>query len=426
MPKRAITQLFLDKISLPKRGRVEYWDTHQKGLCLRLSATGARSWVAMYRVGGKQVRETLGSVARVPNVDDARRLALASMQKARAGVNPVEERRAAKTRAAANTVAAAIERYLERCKRDLRPKTVRGYAQLFNHDVLPRWGARPLSQITKGDVLELLHDKASGRDRKRRGANGGATVQANRLLARLRTFFAWAVDNDLAVADPTVGVRKPAKESTRDRVLSDDEIRAFWTATAAIDAKRRDAVPFGALFRLLLLTAQRKSEVAGLRWSEIKDDVWTIPGTRSKNGKPHLVHLSDLALEVLATVPRVEGRDLLFSGTGQTATSGFGRAKERVDRLMVEALPEDAELPAWTIHDLRRSATTIIARLGIAPHVADRVLNHQAGTIRGVAAVYNRFEYLAERKAAMEALGRFIEALMRPDEAKNVVPIRRA
>jgi integrase len=258
VPKRAITQLFLGNIRSPKAGRVEYWDTHQPGLFLRVSASGAKSWAIMYRVkgNGKQIKETLGTLTDIPNVADARARALASMEQARAGVNPVAERRVAAERAAANTIAGAVERYLAACERDLKPKTIAGYRQIFNHDVLPRWGDRPLASITKGDVLELLNDKAGKRDRKRRGATEGAAVQANRVLTRLRTFFGWAVANDLIAkdADPSAGVRKPAKEAPSDRVLTDAELRAFWVATEGLDARRRDAVAVGPLFRAMLLT----------------------------------------------------------------------------------------------------------------------------------------------------------------------------
>jgi integrase len=155
-----------------------------------------------------------------------------------------------------------------------------------------------------------------------------------------------------------------------------------------------------------------------MRWSEIHQDdrVWQIPGSRSKNDKPHTVHLSALAIEIIGLVPTITGQDLLFSGNGKTPASGFSSAKDRLDALM------EAEDRAWTLHDLRRTATTGMARLGIAPHVADRVLNHQAGTIRGVAAIYNRFEYLDERKAALEAWGRFVDALVRPVPS-NVVQL---
>jgi integrase len=435
MPKRAITQLFLDRITPPKVGRVEYFDTHQPGLCLRVSASAAKSWAVMYRVKGSatKVRETLGTLAEIPKVDEARRRALASLEKARAGVNPVQERRVTAERAASNTVEAAVNRYLARCERDLRPKTVAGYRQLFDHDVLPRWRSRPVAEITKGDVLELLNGKAARRERIRKGQTAGAVVQANRLLTRLRTFFDWCVANDLAAADPTTGIHKPAKETPRDRVLTDAELRAFWQATETLLADRKGAVHFGLLFRLLLLTAQRENEVAGMRWAEVdlKGRIWTIPAARSKNGKPHIVHLSDLAMVVLEQMrqgenddePRQE-RDLqnfLFSGTGKTPASGFSRAKIRLDAAMTAALGADPD--AWVIHDLRRTTTTGMARLGIAPHVADRVLNHTAGTIRGVAAIYNRFEYLDERKAALEAWGQFVEALVRP-AVDDVLPMR--
>src|SRR6185437_1533772 len=146
-------------------------------------------------------------------------------------------------------------------------------------------------------------DKAGRRERKRQGLNEGAAVQAGKMLTRLRTFFGWATANDLVSADPTASVRKPAKEASRDRVLSDREIVSFWTACDRLGK------PFGPLFRLLLLTAQRESEVAGMRWSELDDPqspaVWTIPSDRAKNRKPHMVHLGALAAETIEAVPTV-------------------------------------------------------------------------------------------------------------------------
>ena len=231
------------------------------------------------------------------------------------------------------------------------------------------------------------------------------------MLTRLRTFFGWAVANDLAPADPTAGVRKPAKEScARPRADRRRDQGVFWDGTEQLGR------PFGLVFRLMLLTAQRESEVAGMRWSELDLDgrTWTIPGARAKNGKPHIVHLNGLAIEVLDQVPRIVDQDLLFSGNGRTAVSGFSSAKARLDAAMGAT--------DWVLHDLRRTATTGLARLGIAPHIADKVLNHTAGTIRGVAATYNRFEYLDERKAALEAWGRLVESLVRPVPS-NVVQL---
>jgi integrase len=413
MPTIRLMQLTVEKLTAPSSGRAVYWDRLLPGFGLRVSAKGAKTWVAMYRVHGKTVMETIGTIARVPHVDDARALARGSMTTAAAGKNPVAEKRAAIARSDGSTVAVAVDRYLDHVDRNRHPKTAREWRRIFEHDVVPRWGSRPLAEISKGDVLELVNDKAARRERVRKGMTEGAGVQANRTLTRVRTFFGWAIANDLVATDPTAGVRKPAKEAARDRVLTDGEIRAFW------EGAKHLGQPFGHVFRLMLVTAQREREVAGMCWSELDLEArtWTIPGARAKNGKPHIVHLNGLAIEVLDQVHHVVDQNLLFSGNGRTAVSGFSHAKDRLDAVM--------GVDDWVLHDLRRTATTCMARLGIAPHVADRVLNHTAGTIRGVAAIYNRFQYTGERRDALEALGRLIETLIRP-AAANVVHLAAA
>jgi len=236
---------------------------------------------------------------------------------------------------------------------------------------------------------------------------GGAAVQANRTLARLKTLFRWAVSKGLCDKDPTEGVRKAIKEIPRDRYLEDDEIRAFWAGCDKL------GWPFGALLKTLLLTAQRRDEVGGMEWAELDLDKrrWTIPSERAKNGKAHVVHLSELAIEVLTSAPRVG--ELVFTTNGKTPVSGFSKVKERLDRHLIGSAP-------WILHDLRRTATTGMAQLNIAPHVVDKILNHTAGTIRGVAATYNRFQYLPERQAALEAWGRYVESLIRPTPTNAV------
>jgi integrase len=239
-------------------------------------------------------------------------------------------------------------------------------------------------------------------------------------------------------------MKPPTKERTRDRVLSDDEIRWFWQGCEEIDW------PFGPLFKLLLLTAQRRDEVAGVVRSEIdlENRVWAIPRYKTKTDRGHEVHLSKLAIVVLRQLPRItngHGEALIFTVTGDTSVSGFSRAKRRLDAAMLRAhrralgLPENdrelrkqlgfptnkllpVEIPDWRLHDLRRTATTGMARLNIPPHVVDKVLNHASGTIRGVAAVYNRFEYLEERRAALEAWGRYVANLVTP-AVPNVITL---
>jgi integrase len=192
-------------------------------------------------------------------------------------------------------------------------------------------------------------------------------------------------------ANPFQGLPIAAGAEARDRVLTDREVGTIWRAAGAM------GWPFGPLMRLLLLTAQRRDEVAGLRWSELSPDlaVWTVPKERAKNGRAHVVHLAPEARAVLATVPRVEGCDLVFTTSGRTPVSGFAKAKERLDRL--------SGVGGWRLHDFRRTAVTWMAGAGVPPHVADRLLNHVEGAIRGVAAVYQRGEFLSERKAALEA-----------------------
>jgi integrase len=180
---------------------------------------------------------------------------------------------------------------------------------------------------------------------------------------------------------------------------------------------------------LLLLTAQRRDEVGGLEWSEIDFDKkgWTIPRDRAKNDRSHEVHLSDAAVSVLRSIPRV-GNGAVFTTNGRTV-SGFSHGKNLLDAAMLAAqrdeLGAQAEaIPHWILHDLRRTAATGMARLNIAPHVVDKILNHVSGTIRGVAAVYNRFEYLDERRAALEAWGQYVTGLVKPAQA-NVIILRR-
>jgi integrase len=410
MAAKFISQMVLDNgVRPPKAGAVRYRVKHCKGLYLRISSTGAASWSTMYRVDGKLVKETLGKLRDIPRVEDAVKRARASQDLARAGRDPVAERRGVAAKAASDTLRPAVERWLaDVVDRNLRPASAYNYRKTFDHDVLPRWGDRPLASITKADVLLLINDKAASRDpkRPRRGTTGGAVFQANGVLARLSTFFKWAQSNDLVGVDPTVGVRKVAREKPRDRFLTDAEVQAFWRATD-------DRSPWDVLFRLALLTGQRsRQELGGMRWSEIdiENRVWEIPAARSKNAKAHTVHLSALALAQLQALPR--SGDRVFTGTS------FSRAKARIDEAIAET---GFAMTPWTTHDLRRTATTIMAQLGVAPHVADRVLNHQGGTIRGVAATYNRFQYIDERRAALEKLGDHVAKLV----GANVVDLPR-
>ena len=328
------------------------------------------------------------------------------MAKAAAGENPVARRRE-RQKAIATTFRAVAERYVERhAKKHTKPTTWKELQRQLDVDVFPQWADRAMVSITRHDVADLL----DGIERR------GSPVQANRTLARLKTLFAWAVREEIIENDPTARVEKVVKERARDRVLNDSEIALFWSACDRL------GYPFGNFGKLLLLTAQRRDEVAGMRWEELDlaNRVWTIPRERAKNDRAHLVHLNDLTMEIIETLPRVGAEpEYVFTTTGVMPISGYSKAKAAIDRRMGEGVGP------WIFHDLRRTAATGMAKLNIPPHVVDRLLNHVSGEIRGVAAVYNRHGYEAERRAALEAWGRYIEALI-GSEAQNVVSLAAA
>jgi len=180
-------------------------------------------------------------------------------------------------------------------------------------------------------------------------------------------------------------------------VLDDSEL------ARVLNAAKSMGYPFGPFVELLMLTAQPEDEIAGMRWSEIDGQKWTIPGHRSKNGKDHLVHLSAPALAVLAELPRDDQVDLVFTTTGTTPISGFSKAKEKIDRI--------SGVRGWRFHDIRRTVTTGLANLGHSPHVADKILNHRSGAISGVAAVYQKAEFKVERENALTDWGNYILGL---------------
>jgi integrase len=411
MARRSLSQLAVDRLRPPATGRFEYWDTHLSGFGLRISASGAKSWMVMYRLRGerRQRRQTLGSLAEIPSVAEARAKALKSLEAARLGV---DLRQAAQNQAMkegvpeSGALAEIAARFMrEHVDQHCRASTAAEYRRMFEREIIPHWGAFVAARIAKRDVNALLDAKAAA-----------YPLQANELRKHLRTFFRWAKDEELVLLDPTEGTRLRAKPIARDRVLSDAEIAWFWKACDEL------GWPFGRIAQLLLLTAQRRDEVGGMRWPEIEPldrRLWVIPAHRTKNGKAHEVCLAEPAARILEGLPRLG--EIVFSSTGTTAPSGYSRAKSRLDRLMA-GYAAGVKIADWTLHDLRRTATSGMAGLGVAPHIVDKILNHTAGTIRGVAAVYNRHQYSQERTAALELWGAYITNLVEP----TVVPMRGA
>jgi integrase len=408
MPRKKLTDLFVDKAAAPSTGRLEYFDTTFPALALRVTSNGHKSWSLFYRHGGRLRRYTIGNY---PAFDPAaaRKAASSALHRLAEGIDPGEEKRVRRNapKPLADDFESFAREYLERqVKRNTAASTYRETARIIEQDVIPEWGKRSIGSIAKRDVIALVDMKVAS----------GAEVQANRILARLRTLFGWGVEKDRLTANPCDGLKPPTKEKARDRVLNEAEIRAFWGATEEL------GWPFGSLFRLLILTGQRRDEVATMEWSEIDLErrVWSLPREKAKNDQGHDVHLSQQAVDLLLALPRIEG-GLVFSTNSRTAVSGFSRSKERLDGLMAKSLVH--EVDPWILHDLRRTAATGMAGLRVLPHVVDRILNHTSGTIRGVARVYNRFDYAEDRKAALEAWGRKVDAIVSGAAASNVVEL---
>ena len=413
MPTRKLTDLFVERVKPPARGRVEYFDAAFPGLALRITDSGGKSWCAFYRFKGRLRRFTIGSYPAIKPAQ-ARREATAALERVRGGVDPAEEKRARREICTpeTDTFEAVAHDYLERHHRkNNRESTFLEAKRDIERNVLPKWRNRPITSISRRDVLDLI-DGIIAR---------GAEVQANRTLARVRALFNWAIEKDRVAVSPVARMKPPTQEQARDRVLSDDELRWLWRSCEEV------GWPFGPLVKLLLLTAQRRDEVAGMEWPEIDlvKRVWTIPRHKAKNDRVHEVQLSDAALDVLRSLPCI-GDGLVFTTTGETTVSGFSKSKRQLDAAMLKAkraelvIRKGDAIAGWTLHDLRRTAATGMARMNIPPHVVDKILNHVTGTIHGVAAIYNRFAYLDERRAALEAWGRYVGNIVAP-AASNVI-----
>jgi len=396
MPKMKLSDLFVKRAPAPKAGRVEYFDLAMPAFGLRVTSAGHRSWFYFYRANGRQRRLTLGSYPKV-SLKDARAMARAAAIQVAEGHDPAAERQIespAPPDSFADVAAQFIEMYAMH-RQQTWPETER----YLRRDVLPHWRSRQIRDIKRGDVLMLL-DKAM--------AEGKAT-KARRLHGHLRKLFRWAVERDLLGSSPMANVPSPSKTVERDRVLTDSEISAIWTACHAL------GFPFGPLILLLFLTAQRRNEVAALRWPDLDlvAGLWRLPREATKMKRAHEVPLSTPAIALLETLPRF-GEFALASGrTGDRPVNGWSRMKRRLDKI--------SGVEDWRLHDIRRTAASGMARLDVPPHVLSKILGH-VNDGQGVTGIYNRYAYDDEKRHALEAWGSHIAGLAEPTP-DNVVPI---
>ncbi len=276
---------------------------------------------------------------------------------------------------------------------------------LLERGIVEPWGKRRLSSIRRPEIVALL-DRIADR----------APVTANRTLAAFHHLCVWALERGLVEANPCSGIRAPARPEARERTLDDGELRALWTAAVTL------GYPCAPIVKMLALTGSRLREVAEMRWSEVDIDkaAWTLPAARSKNGREHAVPLSSQAIEILEGLPRFAGCDAVFTYDAKAPVSSLSRAKRSLDEAMRTEL---GELTPFVIHDIRRSVASGMAELGVAPHVIEASLNHRSGVVSGLAATYNRYTYVTEKRAALQRWADHVEGLVTGAEASNVVEL---
>lgn len=372
----------------PSAKRQEIADALLPGLYLVVQPSGARSWAVRYRANGRTRKHTLGPLPRI-DLKAARELGAAALRAAASGGDPALEKKQAR----ADSVELAAAQFLERhCRRNYRPKTLRQTEWYLQRFILPRFGGQGLGTVTRAEIRDMLERVV-----------GDAPVLANRLHSVTRKFFAWCVEQEMILASPLAGLKAPAQEKSRDRILSDPELARVWDAAGTLG----DPI-YGGLVRLAVLTGQRRGEVAGLEWGEIdlKNRLINLPAARTKNGRAHDVPLNRQAIALIEGLPRTSDR-YVFSYDGVRPINGYGKPKARLDAL----LPKDT--PGWTLHDIRRTVASGMARLGVSLPVIEKILNHVSGSFAGVVGIYQRHDFAAEKRAALDAWSAHIQKITR-------------
>lgn len=425
---RVLTVPFIEALKAAPAGqRYAVADLQCPGLKVRVTSTGAKSYVLWRRFGGapNPAARSLGKVG-VITLAKAREKARGWLELVAEGEDPAvveRARREAEQDKRDNTFSAVFEEFLKR-----HVKGQRKAAQVereMRKDLLPLWHDKPVTAITHKDIRRLILGIV---DR-------GAPRQAHSVLTHCKTFFGWVVEcGEYGIELSPAAAIKPklliGEKNVRQRVLNDNEIAAFWRATG------RMSYPAGPLFRLLLLTGQRKNEIAKASWREFPPaaKLLVVPAERFKSDSTHMVPLSDDVMALLETLPRWNAGDFLFSTTGgEKAANDFHKAKKRLDRHMVNILcamarrrgddPATVMLPPFVLHDLRRTMRTQLAALRISDAVSEMIIGHGK---KGLARIYNQHKYLPEMREALEAWAAKVRSIVEPPTKDNVLDFPQA
>jgi integrase len=391
-----LTDSAISKLRLPPgKDEIITFDSDLSGLGVRLRASGSKTWVFQYKLGSQHRRITLGKFPAL-HPTQARKTAAKLHAEVKLGNDPAAIK-AAKQGRAAETVGAILKTYLTRRRGQIRDSSLAEIERHLQRNLAPLHGAR-LDQLDRRTIAAQLA----------RLTHEAGPIQANRTRASLSKFLNWCLAEGLTESNAALHTNKNPEKS-RDRVLSDQELREIWFA---LD----DDGDYSAILKMLILTAQRASEIADLRWSEINldRDIIVLPSIRTKNHRVHIVPITTSVRAILEARPRREGRDFVF-GVGERGFSGWSKSKVRLDSVL--------NIGPFVVHDIRRSVATHMSEIGIPPFHVEAVLNHVSGT-SSVAKIYNRNTFEGEKTQALTRWAEHLAALI-DGRKSNITPLKR-
>jgi len=406
----------------PRAGRLEIADLRQAGLVLRITSNGARSFAYRFRHphSRKTLRATIGPYP-ATTLEAARKRAKDMAAQVADGTNPIDARNAEREAAPARTFQALADRYLkEHAERHKRPRSAEEDRRNLTVHVLPKWAKRDFRAIRRADVIEVIESIVSS----------GKHAAGNRVHSLISKIFSFAIDADLLEANPAARLRKRGVEKVGRRVLDDTEIRTFWRGIVVSPISR----PVGLALRLALLTAARASEIAGARKDEFQNldqpeqAVWLVPSERAKNRTTHLIPLASLAVETVKNAIELSGDSEFVFPTRLSRDGPIDRHTLTVAMVRFTKSLKAPTAKTWqqeipTPHDLRRTVSTRLARMGIAKEIRDRALNHITSLRDPESRHYNLHEFQSEKRDAFSRWGAELEGIIKP---ATVVPIRAA
>lgn len=403
MPKKKLTHQFIKALNPPEKP-IAYYDTNESGLTLRLSRAGTKNFCYRYQFNGKFRRYTIGTFP-AKSLSYARGKVQTLKGKVNDGIDPQAEKEKRKHKPDPQTFKELAEEFKSKYLPTLRESTQTEYRRIIDRELIPAFGDTAIGNITKNQIMSLLDDKAY---------NQSSPTMANRIRARLSKIYNFAIQRSLAESNPVSATATYKKGNTkRDRYYSESEIQELWSCFEDWPE------PTQSVLKMLLVCGQRKTETMKMKWSDIRDHVWTIPAEIAKNGQPHDVPLSDMALQIIEEIRPLTGEtDFVFCSPKEDNAPMKWLSRARV------TIQKHSDVPDFRPHDLRRTFATYSAKLGIDRTVLGKVLNHKglAGDSQ-VTAIYDRHSYMKEKRQAMNRWSHHLQKIIEDKTETKIINI---